>query len=232
MYKDKRILSLIPARGGSKGVSRKNIRPLYGKPLIAWTIEQTKKSRYIDKVIVSTDDEEIIKVSKRYGAEVPFKRPRKLATDKAKAIGLILHAINFMEKEGDIFDIVVLLQPTSPLRATEDIDAAIELLFKKRAKAIISICEMKHPPQWANTLPSNGCMKGFMKQKNRNKTRQELDTFYRINGAIFLGYGDYIRQQIGFSGDKTFAYIMPKERSVDIDTEVDFKLAEILKNRK
>lgn len=137
--------------------------------------------------------------------------------------------MDFLEKRGDFYDILVVLQPTSPLRMAGDIDAAIELLFKKRAGAIISICEMEHPPQWANRLPSDGCMKGFIRRQDRNKVRQELDIFYRINGALYLGFSDYIRQQMGFIGDKTFGYIMPKERSIDIDTEIDFKLAEVLK---
>ena len=229
MYKKKSILGLIPARGGSKGIFRKNIKLLLGKPLIAWTIEQTKKSRYIDKVIVSTDDKEIAKISERYGAEVPFMRPKGLATDKAKCLDVVLHAIDFMEEKGEVYDILMLLQPTSPLRAGEDIDNAIKLLFNKNANAIISICEMEHHPYKANTLPPNGCMKKFIKKENLNKNRQELDVFYRENGAIYLAYCDYIRKQRSFFGEKTFAYLMPIGRSIDIDSGIDLKLVEVLK---
>jgi len=231
MYKGKNILGLIPARGGSKGLPRKNIIPLLGKPLIAWTIEQALASKYLDKVVVSTDDEEITKISKKYGAEVPFMRPKELAKDNTKGIDVVLHAINWL-KENDKrkqYNLIMLLQPTSPLRKSEDIDKAIELLFLKEAKAIVSVCEVDHHPLWSNTLPEGGCMKNFIKQEIINKNRQELPIFYRLNGAIYLAYCNYIKQRKSFMGKETFAYIMPKSRSVDIDNEIDFKLAEILK---
>ena len=230
MYKGKNILGLIPARGGSKGLPRKNIKPLLGKPLIAWTIEQALASKYLDRVVVSTDDKEIAEISKKYGAEVPFMRPKELAKDNAKGIDVVLHAIDWL-KENDNrkqYDLIILLQPTSPLRTTEDIDKAIELLFLKEAKAIVSVCEVDHHPLWANTLPEDGSMKDFIRREVMNKNRQELPIFYRLNGAIYLAYCDYIKKQKSFFGEKTFAYIMPRERSVDIDDEIDLKLAEIL----
>jgi len=230
LYKGKTILGLIPARGGSKGLPRKNIKPLLDKPLIAWTIEQALASKYFDRVIVSTDDKEIAKVSKKYGADVPFIRPKELAEDNAKGIDVVLHAIDWLKKNDrrKQYDLMMLLQPTSPLRATEDIDKAIELLFLKKAKTIVSVCEVDHHPLWANTLPENGCMKDFIRQEIMNKNRQELPIFYRLNGAIYLAYCDYIKEQESFFGEKTFAYIMPRERSIDIDNEADLKLAEIL----
>ena len=230
MYKGKNILGLIPARGGSKGLPRKNIKPLLGKPLITWTIEQALASKYLDRVVVSTDDKEIAEISKKYGAEVPFMRPKELAKDNAKGIDVVLHAIDWL-KENDNrkqYDLIILLQPTSPLRTTEDIDKAIELLFLKEAKAIVSVCEVDHHPLWANTLPEDGSMKDFIRREVMNKNRQELPIFYRLNGAIYLAYCDYIKKQKSFFGEKTFAYIMPRERSVDIDDEIDLKLAEIL----
>jgi len=138
MYKDKKILALIPARGGSKGLPRKNIKPLLGKPLIAWTIEQSLASKYLDKVVVSTEDKEIAEISKKYGAEVPFIRPKELAKDDTPSIDVVLHAIDFLEKK-ELFNIIVLLQPTSPLRTISDIDNSIEFLFSKNAQAIISV---------------------------------------------------------------------------------------------
>jgi len=230
MYKGKNILGLIPARGGSKGLPRKNIKPLLGKPLIAWTIEQALASEYLDKVIVSTDEKEIADISKKYGAEVPFMRPKELAKDNAKGIDVVLHVIDWFMKNDKLkqFDLLMLLQPTSPLRTTEDIDKTIEYLFSKEAKAIVSVCEVDHHPLWSNTLPEDGCMKNFIRQEIVNKNRQELAVFYRLNGAIYLAYCDYIKEQKSFFGEKTFAYIMPKERSIDIDNEIDFKLAEIL----
>ena len=232
MYKGKKILALIPARGGSKGLPGKNIKPLLGKPLIAWTIEQAKASKYIDRIIVSTDDKEIAAVAKKYGAEVPFMRPKELATDKAKGIDVVFHAMSWFRKneKNRQYDLIMLLQPTSPLRTAEDIDKAIELLFFKKAKAIVSVCEVDHHPLWVNTLPKNGCMKNFIRKEVLNKNRQDLPTFYRLNGAIYLAYCDYLKKQKSFFGEETFAYIMPRERSIDIDSELDLKLAEILKN--
>ena len=233
MYKDRRVLAIVPARGGSKGLLRKNIKPLLRKPLIAWTIEAARNNRYIDRVLVSTDDNETAEISRKYGAETPFLRPRELAADNSKRIDVVLHALEWLEnKESEIYDLVIFLQPTSPLRACEDIDKALKLLFSKDARAIVSVCKAEHPPHWAGTLPDNGCMKDFLKRGIRNKNRQELPVFYRINGAIFLAYRDYLKEQKSFFGNRTFAYVMPAERSVDIDYEIDFKLAEILKKEK
>lgn len=232
MYKNKKILALIPARGGSKGIPRKNIKPLLGKPLIAWTIEQGKRSKYIDRIIISTEDEEIAEISKKYGAQAPFLRPKELATDETKGIDVVLHTIEWMKRNNESFDLIMLLQPVSPLRTSEDIDKAVELLFSKNAMAIISVCEVDHHPYWVNRLPENGCMENFLKPEVMNKGRQELTTFYRLNGAIYLAYCDYIAKQKGFFGNESFAYIMPKERSVDIDDEMDFILAEFLMKNK
>ena len=230
MYKGKTILGVIPARGGSKGLSRKNIKILFGKPLIAWTIEQALASKYLDRLIVSTEDEEIAEVSKKYGAEVPFIRPKELAEDNAKGIDVVLHAIDWLKKNDrrKQYDLIILIQPTSPLRKSDDIDKAIELLFLKKAKAIVSVCEVDHHPLWANTLPEDGCMKDFIRQEIMNKNRQELSVFYRLNGAIYLAYCNYLKKYRSFIGEKTFAYIMPRERSIDIDSEVDLNLAEVL----
>jgi N-acylneuraminate cytidylyltransferase/CMP-N,N'-diacetyllegionaminic acid synthase len=229
MYKGKSILALIPARGGSKGLPRKNIRPLLGKPLIAWTIEQALASKYLDRVIVSTDSEEIAEISKKYGAEVPFMRPKKLATDEVKSIDVVLHAVKWMEENDGSYDLLMLLQPTSPLRTVEDIDKAVELLFGKGAIAVVSVCKVDHHPYWSNVLPEDGCMENFIRPEAINKNRQGLPIFYRLNGAIYLAYCDYLKQEKTFFGDKTFAYIMPKERSIDIDEEIDFILAELLR---
>ena len=230
MYKSKSILGLIPARGGSKGFPRKNIKLLLGKPLIAWTIEQALASKYLDKVVVSTDDKEIAEISKKYGAEIPFMRPKKLAEDNAKGIDVVLHTINWLKKKSKRkqYDLLMLLQPTSPLRKAEDINKAIELLFLKEAKAIVSVCEVDHHPLWTNTLPEDGCMKEFIKQEIMNKNKQELPVFYRLNGAIYLTYCNYIKKQKSFFGKNTYIYITLNERSIDVDTYLYFKIAEIL----
>ena len=230
MYKGKNILGLIPARGGSKRLLRKNIKLLLGKPLITWTIEQALASKYLDRVVVSTDDKKIAEISIKYGAEVPFVRPKELAEDDTKGIDVVLHAIDWFKEDDKQkkYDLIMLLQPTSPLRTTEDIDKVIELLFLKEAKTIVSVCEVDHHPLWVNILPEDGCMKDFIRQKIMNKNRQELPVFYRLNGAIYLAYCNYIKKQKSFFGEKTFAYIMPGEKSIDIDDEIDFKLVEIL----
>ena len=226
MYKEKKILAIIPARGGSKGLPRKNIKLLSGKPLIAWTIEQAKKSSYLDKIVVSTDDKEIADISKKYGAEVPFSRPKELATDDAKSIDAIFHALEWLRQNREVYDIVVMLQPTSPLREAEDIDKAIELLMSKDAEGVVSVCRAEHPPLWSNTIPEDGCMKNFLAKKIMNTPRQALPVYYRLNGAVYLGYCDYLKKIKGFFGDKTYAYIMPSGRSTDIDTEMDFDFVE------
>jgi N-acylneuraminate cytidylyltransferase/CMP-N,N'-diacetyllegionaminic acid synthase len=228
VYKSKRFLGIVPARGGSKGLTRKNIALLLGKPLIAWTLEQALASNYLDKVIVSTDDKEVADVSKKYGAEVPFLRPKSLATDNAVVIDAILHAIDWLEKHNDNYDLVMLLQPTSPLRTKEHIDKAIELLFLKKAQSIVSVCEAEHHPYLMNTLPLDGCMKDFLKAEVYGKNRQDLPIFYRLNGAIYLAYVSYLKVNNSFFGDKTYAFIMPRECSVDIDDELDFQIAELL----
>jgi len=230
MYNNKSIIGLIPARGGSKGLPGKNIKPLSGKPLIAWTIEQALSSKYLNRVIASTDDEEIAVISKKYGAEVPFIRPKELATDEAKGNDVALHAVNWMEKMGNPYDLVMVLQPTSPLRTSVDIDRAIELLFSIRAQAVVSVAETEYHPYWTNTLPKDGCMENFGRLEAKNKNRQELPVFYRLNGAIKLAYLDYLKKQKTFLGKETFAYLMSPERSVDIDNEMDFRFSEFLIN--
>lgn len=226
-----KILGIIPARGGSKGLPGKNILPLLGKPLILWTIEQAFLSRYLDKIIVSTEDEEIAEIVKKNGAEVPFIRPVELATDHAKGIDVVIHAIDWFETNKNYFDMVMLLQPTSPLRTSQDIDNAVECLFLKKAKGVVSICETEHPPLWSNSLPADGCMKDFLRPEILNKNRQEIQVFYRINGAIYLADCNYLKSQKSFFGKETYAYVMPKERSIDIDTDIDFKFAEFLLQR-
>ncbi|MFA4991100.1 MAG: acylneuraminate cytidylyltransferase family protein [Candidatus Omnitrophota bacterium] len=222
MYKDKTILALIPARGGSKRLRGKNIRSLNGKPLIAWTVEEAMKSGYVDNVAVSTDDRKIAAVSRARGAAVPFLRPARLATDSASGMDVLLHAVDWFEKKGKRYDLILLLQPTSPLRTRADIDNAIRLLFSKKAGAIVSVYKSGHKPYWSDTLPKNRCMKDFMKGSGFKAGAPER---YTLNGAIYLGYSDYIRRHRGFIGQKTFAYVMPEERSVDIDNEFDFWLA-------
>jgi len=228
MYKGKEILAVIPARGGSKGLPGKNIKLIAGKPLIAWSIEAAKESRYVDEVIISTDSQEIADVAASWGGNVPFLRPAELATDEARGIDVILHAINWMRSHTSRFSLVVVLQPTSPLRTSEDIDNAVELYFGKNANAIVSVCKAEHHPWWSNTLQEDGDMKNFLRPETQNTNRQDLPTYFRLNGALYLADINFLERSNTFISEGTFAYLMPQEKSVDIDTHTDFLLAEIL----
>lgn len=222
MYKGKKILAVITARGGSKRLSNKNILDLAGKPLIAWTIGEANKSKYLDKVIVSTDSEKIAEVSKYYGADVPFLRPENLSNDTADSISVIKHSIEFFNKEE--YEYVMLLQPTSPLRTVGDIDGAIEML-DVQTESVVSVTEVDHSPLWVNTLPEDLSMKNFIGDKVKNKRSQDLPTYYRLNGAIYVSEINYFYNIGGFMGDKTRAYVMEPKNSVDIDTKFDFIIA-------
>ena len=230
MYKKKTILAIIPARAGSKGLPGKNIRPLLGKPLIAWSIEQTLRSKYIDKVMVSTDSPLIAAIARKYGAQAPFLRPKELASDTAKIADVILDVLQRLENGGDPFDLIMLLQPTLPLRSSIDIDASIEWLSARKAESLVSVCQAEHLPLWCNTLPKDYSMKDFIKQRFI-KNRQGLPVFYRLNGAIYLSDWQCFKKRKNFFGAKTVAFIMPQERSVDIDTKLDFEFAEFLKSK-
>jgi len=229
MHKNKTYLAIIPARAGSKRLVGKNIRILAGKPLIAWSIEQALKSKYIDKLIVSTESEAIAAVAKDYGAEVPFLRPKYLATDNTKSIDVVLHALQYLENSGRFFDKVMLLQPTSPLRSSADIDASIKWSSVRRAPSIISVCPSEHNPLWANRLPFDYKMDNFIKLEAKAQNKKRNLGFYRLNGAIYLSDCDYLKKQKSFFGKKSIAFLMPQARSVDIDNKIDFEFAEFLK---
>lgn len=228
MIHNKRILALLLARGGSKGVPRKNVRLLGASPLLEWSIRAAQKSRYVDHIVVSTDDTEIAAVARRAGADVPFLRPEALASDTASSIDAMVHAIEQVHHSHPAFDLVVLLQPTSPFRTAEDVDAALELLFEKQAQAVVSVCETDHSPYLSNILPENGCMADFLKDEVKHKNRQEWPTFYRINGAVYVSYIDTFLTHHGFFSNETYAYCMPISRSLDIDSEWDFFVAQAI----
>lgn len=219
-----KILAIIPARGGSKGVPRKNIRNLAGKPLIAWTIDEAKKSRYIDRVILSSEDEEIIEVAKKYGCDVPFIRPLELAQDDTPGIVPVLHAI----EQCPGYDYVILLQPTSPLRTVADIDGCIEYLFKKQAKICVSVTDVDKSPYWMFVI-DNGQMKPLIRQDELITRRQDSPSVYALNGAIYVAKIDVLLETNNFLTDYTLAYKMDKENSYDIDTITDFEICEMIK---
>lgn len=225
-------IAIIPARSGSKGLKDKNIKQLNGRPLIWYSVNAAIKSKCFDKIVVSTDSSHYADIARECGAEVPFLRSEKLAGDKASSWAVVKEVIDYYDKEGVHFDSLMLLQPTSPLRSFKDILSAYELLKSKSANAIISVTEMEHSPLWSNVLPDNGCMDNFI-PKQYNVARQKLPTYYRYNGAVYLIKNTLFDLLLDEdSWDKVFAYVMPKERSVDIDDAFDFLLAETLLNSK
>ncbi len=222
MYKDKTFLAIIPARGGSKRLPRKNLLDLAGQPLVAWSIEAGLNSKYIDNVVVSSDDVEILAISKRYNAET-IVRPVELASDTATTFDAIQHTIDNVKR----YDYIVLLQATTPLRDEKQIDEAIELLESKNADAIVSVCEMDHSPLWSNTLNENLSMQGFLKEEILHKRSQDLEKYFRLNGAIYICKTEkFLEEKSFFLKENIYAYKMSRESSIDIDEEIDFRMAE------
>lgn len=228
-----RVLAIIPARGGSKGVPRKNIKALNGKPLIAYTIEAAKSSKYIDKIIVSTEDEEIKDISLKFGAEIPFFRPEELATDKSPSIDAILYTINRLKEEHNYLpDYVCLLQCTSPLRNGNHIDEAFLKLKETNMDAIVSVCEAEVNPYWSNVFKGNK-LEYFLEAGKNLTRRQDLPEVYRMNGAIYIVKTEVLLEKHTFEPENTTGYIMGNIESIDIDNEIDFIIAELLiKNNK
>jgi len=232
MYKNKRILGIITARGGSKGLPRKNIKKLLGKPLIVWTIEKALESRYLDKLIVSTDDHLIARISKKYGAGVPFKRPKKLAQDKSKSIDVIIHAIDFLKKKKDLFDYILLLEPTSPLRNNGDIDKAISKLVDTDSDSLISFGKitLEHP-HFAKKLTNHGYMVPFFGHTKKLGRRQDLSCAHYPYGAIYISSVKSLYKYRTFYQKKTLPYFLERWQCYEIDDIYDFITVEaVLKN--
>lgn len=231
MYKHKKVLAIITARGGSKGLPGKNIKNLLGKPLIAWSIDQAKASKYIDKLIVSTDDVKIAEVAKSYGADIPFIRPAALASDQASSIDVIEHAINFLKNQGSQYDILILLEPTSPLREVEDIDLSIaQLVDTPNAESIagVSKVEGQHPDFLVSL--SDNFMRSY--QQYEVKRRQDLSSLFFFEGTIYASYISAFLEKRSFYHDRTLGYIVPKWKSFEIDDLIDFMIVEkILEER-
>jgi CMP-N,N'-diacetyllegionaminic acid synthase len=226
------MLALIPARGGSKGLPGKNIRPLLGKPLIVYSIEAAAAAGYVSRIVVSTDSEEIAEVARRAGAEVPFLRPADLATDTALALDNYLYMIDRLGRDSgsDVTEMVVLL-PTAPLRTGADIDAAIDIYHSRNADSVISYYKAPHPAQWYKYFDQQGVVRSLLPEGDRIANRQdEVDT-YLPNGAIYVFRSSLLIASRTYFSDRTYPYVMPIERSVDIDTVFDFELAEFLLTR-
>ena len=231
MYKDHVVVCVIPARGGSKGLPGKNIKMFCGKPLIAHTIEQARQSKYIDRVLVSTEDEEIAQISLEYGAEVPFMRPMELAGDNASTIDVLLHTIKWLEDEEKYnFDILVLLHVTTPLRSVEDIDKCVVLLIEEGADNVFSVAEAHRNPYFNMIEESSD---GFVRLVKEGcfSTRQAAPKVYDMNASIYVWWKNVLKEEKKIFLKKTKAYVMPKDRSIDIDDDLDFRIAEFLRTK-
>lgn len=217
------FLGIIPARGGSKGIKRKNIYPLASKPLIGYTIDAALSSGVLEEVLVSTDDHEICEVARKLGVEV-IKRPPELADDATPTVEVAIHAFRETGHEGPL----MVLQPTSPLRTAEDIRGAVKTFEQNSwADSLVSITDFPHTPFWAMKI-ENRRLKPLFGSKYFKMRRQDLEKAYIPNGAIFIGKKETLEEKGTFYTENTVAYYMPPERSIDIDTEIDIKFAEFL----
>jgi len=235
-----KILAIIPARGGSKGVPKKNIRELNGKPLIAYTIEAAQNSKYVDRLVVSTDSQEIADISINFGADVPFLRPSYLATDSAKALGVVKHMLFEIEKFDNInYSIILYLEPPAPFRTAEDIDRCVELFIKKRPDSVVSVNEANQYHPILMKKISNNYLEPIWKSEPEGVPRQEYKpTAYMRNGAVYVLKKENIIKN-KFYGGSIVPYLMPEERSICIDSILDwfsaesmFKYLSIVKDKK
>lgn len=230
MINSKRVLALVTARTGSKGLPGKNLRPMCGKPLIGWTIEQGLASRYIDKLVVSTDAEEIAEVARACGASVPFLRPSELASDEASSMDVILHTLDFLERNGEYYDMLVLLEPTSPLRETEDVDSAIELCAGQLGLAsVVSVAkaEVSHPSFLFQLR------KGFLApisgtQPNGLRRQDLVEDYYYLEGSVYVSPVSMLRREKSFYHRATVPWIVSRYKAIEIDELADFIMAEAL----
>jgi N-acylneuraminate cytidylyltransferase/CMP-N,N'-diacetyllegionaminic acid synthase len=230
MYSEKKILAIIPARGGSKGLPGKNIKVLNGKPLIGWTIEQAKNCKYIDEIFVSTDSKEIAAISEEFGINIPSLRPAEFAQDTSSSIDVIIYTINLLEKRGKYFDLVMLLEATSPLRDSEDLEYALKMLVDTdEAESIVGVSRTENAhPAFLVSVAAKNFIKPYGKNEFIFKRRQEIDDLYFFEGSLYISYVKALKERKGFYHEKTLGFRMPKYKSFEIDDIVDFKIVEAL----
>lgn len=222
------VLALVPARGGSKGVPRKAVRPMAGRPMIAWTIAAARAAGRLDRVVVTTEDAEIASTAREWGADVPFIRPAELAGDDTPGILPVEQALDWLQREqGYTPDWVMLLQPTSPLRTGEDIDAAVALAEVRDADAVISVTEAAHHPWWTRRVTEEGQIEDW-DWAGEAARRQDLPPAFGLNGAIYLARRELLLEHRTWYLPRTFAHVMPPERSFDVDTPLDFRVCDLL----
>lgn len=218
------VLAVIPARGGSKGIVKKNIKTLGGMPLIAWTIRAAQRAGCIERLIVSTDDEETADIASSWGADVPFMRPAHLATDESAGVMTALHAIESLPGH----EWLMLLQPTSPLRTASDIDGIWKHCQESKAASAVSICRAPVHPSLLYHCNQHHRLTPLLKDFTPGTRRQDLPPMFSLNGALYLIHAAELRRERSLINDETIGYVMPEERSVDIDTEIDWRFAESL----
>lgn len=228
MYLGKKFIGIIPARGGSKGIPNKNIVDVYGKPLIGYTIEAAKQSKYLDHIYVSTDSESIAQVCRNYGININELRPSELATDEAQTIDVLRHVLGNIPLGS--FDYAVLLQPTQPLRMAKHIDEAIEMVTPDSIESIVSVNEVSEHPIFMRIIASDGKLNSILKVSSTVR-RQDLDTFYKVNGAIYINRVDQILNSAVSLNDNIYPYIMDKSFDLDIDTADDLDKLLKIKSR-
>ncbi|WP_300455661.1 acylneuraminate cytidylyltransferase family protein [Accumulibacter sp.] len=235
MIGNDRFLALIPARAGSKGLPGKNIRPLHGKPLLAWPILAAKASRYVDRVVVSTDSQAFAEIAQAYGADVPALRPAHLAADTSPSSAAVVHMLDTLEARGERFDYLVLLEPTSPLTEASDVDGALEKLVARRdiADALVSVNELiSSHPAFAVRQLSDGRLEPYAAVDfTRLPRRQDVDPIYALDGSLYISSVTAYRKTLSFCHDRTLSYVMPHYKSLEVDSLIDFICIEaILKN--
>ena len=225
MIDGNRILAIIPARGGSKGIKNKNIAALAGKPLLQWTIEAAKKSKYVDRIVLSSDDPQIQEIAELLGCEVPFTRATHLATDEASTIDVLVDVLERVVG----FDVVVLLQPTSPLRTAEDIDSCINLMMQDNAPSVVSLCAVEDHPALVVKFRNENQITPFLPHSSsQSLRRQDLPGAFRLNGAVYAAKIPWLLRERSFTAQGSVGFVMPKRRSVDIDERDDLFTAEQL----
>jgi CMP-N,N'-diacetyllegionaminic acid synthase len=221
-------IAIIPARSGSKGLIAKNIKKLCGLPLLAYSIQAAYESGLFEEIMVSTDSQQYAEIAKQYGASVPFLRSEEQSGDNAGSWDVVKEVLNRYFEEGICFETVCLLQPTSPLRKADDIINGYRLFQDKSADAVTAVCEMDHSPLWSMVLPEDLSLVEYREKHTNTCVRQKLDKYYRINGALYIRKIVYNKSSIDILDKNEYAYIMGRNRSVDIDVEEDFQLAEYL----
>jgi CMP-N,N'-diacetyllegionaminic acid synthase len=225
---NKKVLAIIPARAGSKGVPDKNIKDINEKPLIAWTLIEAQKSKIIDKIIVSTDSSHYASLCKNFGVDVPFIRPSNISNDKTSSEEVVIHAIKWLEtKNNYTSDYILLLQPTSPLRTLSDIDLAINIAYEKNADSVVSVEKVIKHPHYMRRINKDGLLENYTNRRLTNIRRQDLDEVFVLNGAIFLVKTEVILNGSWY-GNECYPIIMPQERSIEIDSQFDFYLSDLI----